>query len=248
MHRFFVPEDCVTQSTVSITGRLVHRLRNVLRLGAGDHIVVLDNSGWEYEVELRTAGSGGFEGIIISRALAAGEPRIRITLYQALLKGSNFELVLQKCTEIGVTGFVPVVCERCVAGEGHDNRLGRWQRIVLEAAQQSRRGKLPVLNPAIHFEEACASAAGVSLLPWEGERVKGIGDVLRSCSKAETHPEVSIFIGPEGGFSDGEMESARSHGIIPVSLGRRILRAETAGLVAAAITLYQFGELNGSAS
>lgn len=245
MHRFFLPGDCITQSTVVISGRLLHRLRNVLRLGAGDHIVILDNSGWEYEVELRAVG-GGLEGVIIHKAVAAGEPRTKITLYQALIKGSNFELILQKCTEIGVTGFVPMVCERCVAGEPDSNRLGRWQRIILEAAQQSRRGKLPVLRNVLRFREACESATGVSLLPWEGEKVRGIGGVLRSLPKTENATEVSIFVGPEGGFSAQEEEFARSCGIRPVSLGNRILRAETAGLVAAAVTLYEFGELNGS--
>ena len=245
MYRFFLPEDCITKSTVAISGRLAHRLRNVLRLRAGDRIVILDNTGWEYEVELRAVG-GGLEGAIIHKAMAAGEPRTRITLYQALLKGSNFEFVLQKCTEIGVTVFVPVVCERCVAGEPDSNRLGRWQRIILESAQQSRRGKLPVLYNVARFREACESTTGVSLMPWEGEKLKGIGGVLRSLPKTENATEVSIFVGPEGGFSAQEEQFARSCGIWPVSLGRRILRAETAGLVAAAVILYEFGELNGS--
>jgi 16S rRNA (uracil1498-N3)-methyltransferase len=185
------------------------------------------------------------EGVVISKYIAAGEPRTRITLYQALLKGSNFEVVLQKCTEIGVTDFVPLVCERCVAGEPNSKRLSRWRSIILEAAEQSRRGKLPVVHNVSRFNEACQSGSGTSLLPWEGEKVRGIGDVLRSRSKTENTPEVSIYVGPEGGFSPREVEFARSCGIVPVSLGRRILRAETAGLVAAAVTLYEFGELDG---
>ena len=240
MHRFFINEDCITQSTVAIPGKLVHRLRNVLRLRAGDHIVVLDNSGWEYEVELGEASGSGLKGLIVAKALAVGEPRTSITLYQALLKGSSFDLVLQKCTEIGVTSFVHVVCERCVAGDPDSSRLSRWQKIILEAAQQSRRGKLPVLRPVIPFSEACETAMGLSLLPWEGETTRGIGDVLRVNSQVETPPEVSIFVGSEGGFTTDEVELARSHGITPVSLGSRILRAETAGLIAAAITLYEF--------
>jgi len=246
MHRFFLPADWIAQSTVVITGKLVHQMRNVLRLGAGDHITALDNSGWEYEVELRKVDSSKVEGRVISKSLAVAEPGTKITLYQALLKGSNFELVLQKCTEIGVSGFVPVICERCVAGEPDSKRLSRWRSIIREAAEQSGRGKLPVLHNPLGFIEACKSASGMALLPWEGERARGIGDVLRSRKKTENASVFSIFVGPEGGFSPHEVEFARSSGIVPVSLGRRILRAETAGLVAAAITLYEFGEMDSS--
>ena len=245
MHRFFISEDCFTGVVVVIPRPLVHRLRHVLRMRAGDHIIVLDNSGWEYEVELRMAGAGRLEGVVVNKSPAAGEPQTRITLYQALLKGSKFETVMQKCTEVGVTAFVPLVCERCVAAEPAKNRASRWQRIVIEAAQQSRRGRIPVLYPVTRFKEACKSAAGIAFMPWEGEVERGIGDVLRRSPKAGSAQEVSIFVGPEGGFTASEVEFARGCGIDMVSLGNRILRAETAGLVASAITLYAFCELDG---
>jgi 16S rRNA (uracil1498-N3)-methyltransferase len=246
MHRFFISPDCIAEGTVAIDGKLVHQIRNVLRLGAGDHITVLDNSGWEYEVELQKVVSNKVEGSVISKSLAVAEPGTKIILYQALLKGSNFEFVLQKCTEIGVAGFVPVICDRCVAGEPDGKRLGRWRSIITEAAEQSRRGDLPILHNAISFTEACKSANGISLLPWEGEKVKGIRDFLRTHTKTGNVTAFSIFVGPEGGFSPYEVEFAQSSGIIPVSLGRRILRAETAGIVAAAVTLYECGDLNGN--
>ena len=244
MHRFFLPADWISQSTAVITGKIIHQLRDVLRLGIGDHITILDNSGWQYEVELMEVGAGKIEGAVISKNLAAGEPRTSITLYQALLKGSNFEVVLQKCTEIGVTDFVPMLCERCVAGEPTSNRISRWKTIILEAAEQSRRGRLPGLHDVIQFNDARRLASGIVLLPWEGERLRDIGDVLKSHSKAEKPQKVSILIGPEGGFSSQEVEFALNCGTVPVSLGPRILRAETAGLVAAAITLYEFGDLD----
>jgi 16S rRNA (uracil1498-N3)-methyltransferase len=248
MHRFFLPADCLAENEVAITGKLVHQLRHVLRLGAGDHITVLDNSGWEYEVELQKVDSSKVEGRIISKSLAVAEPGTKITLYQALLKGSNFEFVLQKCTEIGVVGFVPVSCERCVAGEPDGKRLSRWRNIIVEAAEQSRRGKLAVLHNPISFTRACRSASGISLLPWEGEKTRSIGDVLRSHKKIRNDSAISIFVGPEGGFSPHEVEFAQSCGVVPVSLGPRILRAETAGLVTAAVTLYEFGEMNNSSA
>jgi 16S rRNA (uracil1498-N3)-methyltransferase len=240
-HRFFIPEDWITRNTVVITGGLVHRLRNVLRLRAGAHIIVLDDTGWEYEVELKTVESDEIEGAVLNRNLAAGEPRTRITLYQALLKGSNFELVLQKCTEVGVSEFVPMFCERCVAGEPDGKRLDRWKSIIIEAAEQSKRGNLPVLQNVIPFNDACNSTGGLSLIPWEDEAIQGIGDALKTSQNAA---KVSIFVGPEGGFSSSEIEIARSRGIIPVSLGPRILRAETAGLVATTIALYELGDID----
>jgi 16S rRNA (uracil1498-N3)-methyltransferase len=244
MHRFFLPADWIAEDTVVITGKLVHQLRNVLRLGTGDHITVLDNSGWEYEVELQKVDSSKVKGRVISKSLAVGEPRTKITLYQALLKGSNFEFVLQKCTEIGVAGFVPIICERCVAGAPDSERLSRWRSIITEAAEVSRRGKLSVLHNPTSLTEACKSASGISLLPWEEEKLRSIGDVLRSHRKTRKDPAVNIFVGPEGGFSPNEVEFAESCGVVPASLGRRILRAETAGLVAAAITLYEFGDMD----
>jgi len=243
VHRFFLPEDCVASDAVSIPAGLAHRLLRVLRLGPGDHILVLDNSGWEYDVELRSAGSGKLDGVVSGKSRAAGEPRTTITLYQALLKGQSMERVFQKCTEVGVTSFVPVICERCVVGAPTSARLSRWGTIVQEAAQQSRRGKLPLLSDAVSFPTACATATGVGLLPWEGETDRGIGDVLGEALGGDDSPEVSIFVGPEGGFSADEVEHARRAGIGPVSLGRRILRAETAGLVAATAVLYELGDL-----
>ena len=246
MHRLFLPADWIAEGTVVITGKLVHQLRNVLRLGAGDHITVLDNSGWEYEVKLQEVDSSKVKGRVISKSLVVGEPRTKITLYQALLKGSNFEFVLQKCTEIGIAGFVPIICERCVAGEPDSKRLSRWRSIITEAAEVSRRGKLPVLQNPTSLTEACKSASGISLIPWEEEKARGIGDVLRSHRKIRNDPAINIFVGPEGGFSPHEVDLARSCGIVPVSLGPHILRAETAGLVAATITLYEFGDLENS--
>ena len=244
MHRFFIPDDRIIQNTVTIKGAPVHRLRNVLRLGTGDRIVVLDDSGWEYEVELRTIHENVVEGAVTGKTRSAGEPVTRITLYQALLKGSSFEYVLQKCTEIGVSAFVPLTCDRCVATRPSNSRFARWQRVILEAAQQSRRGKLPVMHPAARFHDIFESLTGDSVLLWEEEH-RGFRDILRSLLTPGHSHEINLFVGPEGGFSSEEVAFARSHGIISAGMGNRILRAETAGLAAAAVTLYEFGDLGG---
>jgi len=244
VHRFFIPPEWIEQDAVAIRGRQVHQIRDVLRLGEGDIFVVLDNSGAEYEIELVRLTRSQVEGLVRRKTLAATEPRAQITLYQALLKGDKFEVVLQKGTELGIVGFVPVLCERCVPlGRAGDRKLGRWQRIITEAAEQSRRGKLPFLKPVLTLEQACRSATGHSLLAWEGEAALGIRRALRRLKKEET-PSLNLFIGPEGGFSPSEVALVRSHGVQSVSLGRRVLRAETAGLVAATAILYEYGDLD----
>lgn len=249
LHRFFVPPDWLEEDRVTIVGSLVHQIRNVLRLGPGDHIVVLDNSGWEREVEITRVGKEHVSGRVVDKRLASGEPRTQITLYQSVLKGRRFEFVLQKGTELGIVEFVPLISDRCLIAslDDVDKKGERWQRIILEAAEQSRRGRLPCLRPAMFFHSACENArqGGLSLIPWEEARdVEGITS-LRSVLRGAGQPpfSVNIFVGPEGGFTPGEIELARQYGLIPISLGPRILRAETAGLVAAAAILYELGDL-----
>jgi len=239
MHRFFISPEWIDGQSVAIRGRLVHRLRRVLRLGRGDRITVLDNSGWEYEVQLEEVGKESVRGVVTGKALCTSEPATRVTLYQALLKGDRFAFVLEKGTEVGVAAFVPMLCQRGVADAPQGGKAGRWERIITEAAEQSRRGRLPALHPLVSFAEACRTSQGLSLLPWEEESESS----LRSALRANKADSINIFIGPEGGFTPEEVELACAHGVVPVTLGRRILRAETAGLVAAAAVLYERGDL-----
>ncbi|MBA7593526.1 Ribosomal RNA small subunit methyltransferase E [subsurface metagenome] len=245
MHRFFIPPQWIDHDRVVIKGKQVHQLRNVLRMAKGDRILVLDNSGWQYEVELRSVEREQVEGVVREKSLSLAEPRVKIVLYQALLKGEKFEFVLQKGTELGIASFVPMVSERCLVGLEHviARRLNRWQRIIAEAGEQSGRGKLPALGPVMPFEQACHSAQGFSLLAWEGEKALGLRAALQG-QEAKDIPSVNLFIGPEGGFSPAEGEFARGCGVVPITLGRRVLRAETAGLVATAAILYHYGDLD----
>ncbi|RLF30338.1 MAG: 16S rRNA (uracil(1498)-N(3))-methyltransferase, partial [Thermoplasmata archaeon] len=114
MHRFFIPPEWIQGRTVTLNGAIVHQIRHVLRLRPGDHILVLDNSGWEWKVELTEVSKNRVEGRTRGKSLARGEPRTKITLYQGVLKGNRFEFALQKGTEVGVVEFVPVVSSRCV--------------------------------------------------------------------------------------------------------------------------------------
>ena len=246
MHRFFLETGRplrLQNDSFSAQAEAAHQIANVLRLRPGDRIEVLDNAGQVYLVELQQVQRHEVQGRIIEQRPAGGEPRTPITLYQGLLKGEKFEWVLQKCTEVGVSGFVPVLCERSVSRpEESKAKLVRWSRIILEAAEQARRGRIPTLEPVTAFPAACRRVEAenaLNLLAWEGEQQRTLLATLRD----GPHRQINLFIGPEGGFSQDEVRLAEQHGILPITLGPRILRAETAGLVAAAMVLSELGEM-----
>jgi 16S rRNA (uracil1498-N3)-methyltransferase len=259
MHRFFVSPDQFENDKVAISGPAVHQIRNVLRLSPGDHIVVLDNSGWEREAEIVVVGQEQVVGEVLSKTLATGEPRTKVSLYQGVLKGSHFELVLQKGTELGIVEFVPLISQRCtIAGlDDVNKKRERWQHIIQEAAEQSRRGSLPHLQMAVLFSQACERSkrtGGLSLMPWEEEKAVNLKRVFGKegkearGKKAPSFPSrpfsINLFIGPEGGFTPEEVTLAQRYNIIPITLGPRILRAETAGLVTTAAIFYELGDLS----
>jgi 16S rRNA (uracil1498-N3)-methyltransferase len=212
----------------------------------GDRILVLDNSGWAREVEILGLDPEQVTGRVARRMLAQGEPRTKITLYQGMLKGRRFEFALQKGVELGIVEFVPLISDRTIIADlgDVDKRRARWQGIVRQAAEQSGRGRLPNLEPAMLFPRACERAhrqGGLALIPWEEERSLTLRSVL---AEEERKPFViSLFVGPEGGFSQEEVELAQRYGIRPVTLGPRILRSETVALVAATAILYDLGDL-----
>ncbi len=247
MHRFFIPPAWIHGETVLLSDDVAHQLRHVLRLRPGARIVVLDDRGWEYEVELLTVEHKAARGMICERRPAGGEPPVQLTLAQALLKKDNFEWVLQKGTEIGVTRFVPLITARTVAAgdEGiSPAKRERWARIVREAAEQSRRGALPVIEAPLTFSAALNSlSADLTLIAWEEERAISLRQALAELRGADVS-QVTVFIGPEGGFTVQEVAQAQARGAQTVSLGTRILRAETAATAAALLVLYELGALD----
>ena len=247
MHRFFVPPECIDGDDAVVTGPAARQLATVLRAGPGDHIALLDDTGVEYFVTLSRVGPKEAAGAVTGRAVDAEVPSAPITLYQALLKADRFEQVLQKCTELGVARFVPVVTERCVPrldARWAANRYPRWRRIVTEAAEQSGRRRIPALEAAVGLREACDAARGVRLIPWEEERATGIRAALAAGREA-MRGGVSVFVGPEGGLTADEVVHATSRGVVPVSLGPRVLRSETAAMASVAAVQYELGELGG---
>ncbi len=240
-HRFFIPPDWLTPPRVTLSGDIARQLKTVLRLKPGDSIIVLDNSGLEWQVKLTRFDRAVVEGEITSQQASQGEPRVQLTLYQGTLKGQKFEWVLQKGTELGVSRFAPVICQRSVVADvaALAKKRERWQQIIREAAEQSRRGRLPQLEPALPLAEAVRQVgSALILMPWEEAAGPGLKAILTE-TKASA---IAVFIGPEGGFTADEAALVRQAGGQVVKLGPRILRAETAGLAACAAILYEMNE------
>jgi 16S rRNA (uracil1498-N3)-methyltransferase len=240
LHRFFLPPGAVHGTSVTFPAAPSRQIERILRLKAGDRVVALDGSGIEHVVVLEAVGRTTAGVIEVTRRNEA-EPTTRLTLYQGLLKGTKLELVLQKCTELGVSRFVPIVTTRAVPAGPRNARLERFEAIVREAAEQSGRGRIPEIGTTLSLPEAieAACAAGPALFCWENGSDVRLQDAV---SSPERRP-VGLFVGPEGGFTVEEAEVARRCGANIVTLGRRILRAETAAIVASALCLATYGEL-----
>lgn len=242
MHRFFVSAESLRENHVTLKGPQSRQIYDVLRMKSGDKIIVLDNTNYEYTVELDKVGREEASGRVVDSKRCETESKTRITLYQSLLARDKFELVLQKCTETGVVSFVPVVTQRCIirrADTVTDKKASRWKSIITEAAEQSGRGRIPQLEDAISFSDAVSGLDSFdccligSLEPNE----PALREILRTGNIEPV--KIALFIGPEGGFSKDEIALARSKGAVSFSLGRRILRTETAAVVASALILYE---------
>jgi len=246
VHRFFIPRESLRDGQVEFSLEQAHQISKVLRLHRGDEVAVLDNGGWMYNVELSEVSSGLVRGLVRRRHLAPGEPRTKLTLYPALLKSDKLEFVLQKCTEVGVSAFVPILSDRCnVGGSASDEKLGRWERIIAESAEQCERGRLPRLHPITFYSVACEQARGLTFIACErGPRENLRREIATRVDGRGRRPfALNLFVGPEGGYTDAEIDEAISRGIIPIGLGPRILRAETASVVGATLLLAYAGDL-----
>jgi 16S rRNA (uracil1498-N3)-methyltransferase len=243
-NRFFVLASSFEGELVRLSREQAHQVRRVLRLGPGDMVVVLDDRGSEYEVTLTVVGSKEAVGRVVSARPAAGEPKVQLTLFQSLLIREKFELVLQKATEVGVAQIVPVLTARSLVRtkQIEENKLDRWQRILTEAAEQAHRGRIPGLEPVVPFADVFSRFVGFDrfLIAAPSETVS-LREALQGMERPE--PSIAVLIGPEGGFTEEEVAVAREKGAIAVGLGPRILRTETAAVVASALILYELGEM-----
>jgi len=223
-----------------------HYISQVLRMKEGEELTVVLGGGVEALCEVDSVSKNSVTLKIKDTCTSVSEPPFRITLYQSVSKGERMELTIQKCVELGVTKIVPVFSSRCVVRpdepKKQKSKTERWQKIALEAARQSGRGIIPEVTEPLTFKNAVKAAnesADIVLFPWEEEHGLTLKEALASVNKDEIS-EIAVFIGPEGGFEDGEADAARENGAKPVTLGKRILRTETAGPAVLAMLLYQF--------
>lgn len=230
--------------TIVITGEDANHLARVLRAQPGQEISATDGQGHLYKIVLTFVTPEAVHGQVLTVAADHSEPEVKIALYQSILKGEKMDWVLQKGTELGISTFVPFLSSRTIARptpSQYGKKRERWQKIVTAAAKQSGRGLIPTVQPVIAWAELPSLLAGrFTLVAWEAETTRSLRQVLAGQRQPAA---VNLIIGPEGGFALDEVVTLTQQGAQSVSLGPRILRAETAGPLTAAIILYHYGAL-----
>lgn len=225
IHRFFVEAGTVTGDRFSLPAAIANQVQRVLRLRDGAQVILLEGNGGEVHCQLV-----GNDLEVLERRPAAGEPRHRLTVVQALLKGDHLETVIRQGTEVGVSRFELMLTERCVVREISPSRLARLRAIAREAAEQSERGLIPEILAPAPLEAVSADGSVLLVERSIGQRLSGVPAPAR------------LIIGPEGGFTPDEVGWAVAAGATTASLGPRILRSETVAAAAAAVVLAGTGD------
>ena len=242
MHRFFIPQPFAGE--MKISGMNAHHIIHVLRLRPGDRIQVVADDGVSFVGEICKLGENQVSVRALEILRDSGEPTVQIFLLQGLAKGDKMDTVIQKAVEIGVTAIYPVAMAHSVVlldAARAAKKTERWQKIAEAAAKQSKRDLVPTVHPVMKLPEAlAATGAELILAAYESETRLGLKEALQAHKEAK---RIAVIIGPEGGLAGEEIATVREAGGLSVSLGRRILRTETAGLVAAAAILYETDNL-----
>lgn len=245
MPKFFVSPDKIENNKIYIDTDDVAHIKKVLRLSEGDEIAVCDSTGTDYRAKISRIADKSIECDVIDSVKNDTEPNINVTLYQALPKAAKMDFIIQKTTELGIVRIVPCVLSRCVVkldGKDAQKKVDRWQKIADEAAKQSGRGILPQIAPITDFRDAVLQMKNFDLcfVPYESEQ----NTKLKPIITAKKAVNISFMIGPEGGFSPEEAEFIAKAGIPSVTLGKRILRTETAGMAVLSMLMYELGDIN----
>ncbi|MDR7857110.1 RsmE family RNA methyltransferase [Tissierella sp.] len=244
MHRFFVEKEQVMDSIIEIIGNDVKHIKDVIRLKIGENIEV-SSEGITYTCLIESISKDRITSKIIDKTKGTHESSIDIILYQGLAKGSKMDMIIQKCTEIGIKEFYPVATHRSIVKikdiKKEQSKVERWNSIADEAAKQSKRDILPKVQNIISFNEIIDLLKNEKniIVPYEDEKANTMKSKLQTIRDGKIH----IIIGPEGGFEPYEIEKLKSIGGEIVTLGPRILRTETAGIVASTIVLYEHGDI-----
>jgi 16S rRNA (uracil1498-N3)-methyltransferase len=245
MRRFFVQPDDVGTQELRLRGDEADHLARVLRLGPGAQVVVFDGCGHEYMTVVERLETEGVVCRILFDVAPQSPPTVSITLGQGLPKAEKFDWVIQKTTELGVSDIVPLITDRVIphiSGPHIARKGGRWEKLAREACKQSGRATVPYLWPPTPLEAFLAScqSAKLKLMLWEGEHTRLLRTVLAASAPVAS---VAVVVGPEGGLTPHEVARGEAYGFLAVGLGKRILRTETAGVIAVALLQYQFGDL-----
>jgi len=256
MQRYFISPQALGSHEASIIGDDAYHLIRVMRVAPGEQVIVCDGVNRECLAEVTALGKDEVKLRIMEERPPRGEPRTAVWIAQSLPKGDKLETVIQKGTEIGASAFIPFISARTVVHYDKNKevkRLERWRKIAKEAAEQAHRSRMPTIQETASWQAllALAQEAQVAFFCYEKAAEQsfsaGLNERLTQASvDASESPftgPILIVIGPEGGFTEQEAEQAKAAGCIPVSLGQRILRTETAGLVALSSLMFATGEL-----
>lgn len=242
MARFFVDASDVRENRIYIRSiEDIKHITKVLRLKEGSVIEISDSSQWEYKAEIQFIDTDIVEAIILDKQRFAREPDIQVTLFQGVPKQSKMETIVQKCVELGVYSIVPVFMDRTVVVDNgkFDKKIQRWNKIAAESVKQCRRGIIPEVCDAVKSKELPGILQDYDLIlfPYENETGRTIKDSLKQLT--DKPKNIAVIIGSEGGFSDKEADSLKMAGADCVSLGKTILRTETAGMAALSMIMYE---------
>lgn len=245
MQRYFISPEQIEGEQFAIYGDDAHHIRRVMRFRPGDQLIACDGQGTDYIGELKEGAGDKVICRILRRVPSAGEPDLQVTLAQSLPKGDKWEWVLQKGTELGAASFLPFTSRRTVVKWDQakaEKRRARWKRILKEAAEQSHRGRIPTVFPVTDWNGLlqAITRAELALIAYEGG-----GEAFTAALSRERVSNLLLIVGPEGGWEEEEILQAREAGAIPVSMGTRILRTETAAIAMLACAMYEKGEMGG---
>ncbi len=245
MHRFFIPQ--LYNETMTITGVDARHISKVLRMQPGDELQLVSDDGVSAIAEIAAIDA---ESVIVhckEKLAESHEPAVRLVLAQGLAKGEKMDFIIQKAVEMGAYSVVPVAMEHSVVrldGAKAQKKVERWQKIAEAAAKQSKRDIIPQVQQVQTMAQMlAANDCETKIIAYECEDKKSLRTALQEAKQAHSLSSLLLIIGPEGGISEAELVAARAAGAVPVSLGRRILRAETAGLVAISAIFYETGDL-----
>ncbi len=240
MPKFFTNKNEIKEDSIIIKGEDAKHISQVLRYKIGDILEIGDGEGVDYTSEISELSKKEVVLKVLEKKESIGEPLVKITLFQCLPKGSKMDLIIQKCVELGVTEIVPFISEFSMVkvNDKIDNKIERYQKVSETASKQSRRGIIPKISKPLKFEDALnlSKDFDLSLIAYEKEDKKSIKD-LRNIKNIKN---ICVFVGSEGGFSESEITKSIEYGVIPITLGNRILRTETAGMVLTNLLIYEF--------